>query len=813
MKILFCLMHLFYRTVFFLFLCVWMSCSLAGAATYQLVNSADELIAGERYLVAGTDGNKWYALSYQKTDNRHAVEVMFADGIITTSAASSSKDQVFPYSLLLEGETGAWMWKDEMNSCYLRPDKSGNKLIGNTSSVKWKIEMQSSLTGEISMECVESNYISKTSSKYIRFNSNLLFSCYSDLLTQKSVYLFKEVKGEVTIVPSPVFSLGEGSYIGKQTLSISSAEGTVVYYTTDGTEPSESSLLYENPLAITASTIVKAVAYDTSGNASIVVSAHYVLVENTNDAQIYKCSFAETFDMNAGEGGVDDLWGGMLWSGYEEVCTDHSGWVFKPKGLAAYRCVLIGVRGESGQKASATTPELGISGKALLKFKAGAWNTANEKNQLTLRILNGGSFKDGTSSCVLTLKKGGFSEYEIPLSDLMAQSKVSFVSAETTSSSDSRFFLDEVEVFQPIAKEEVFGNIAALGGKWKVNELTDLLGILSSDSDSPCLELDVMPIPTLLSDLVIDNINGSSNLLVYSRTPLTVLNALNVVDGVFQSETRITDLQPLHVDQDISGPVRLNRSFVGVDAGTGGWQSICLPFTVTTVQGNGAEYIPYCEWIKTMPRDKGFYWLKTADYMAEKNDINTDASQIEANKPYIIAFPNYGYSDYPLLNLAVSTEFCFVGNKLLNTENLETVSMQNWWFQPSYYTYTDENCYVLNTTGDRFERASVGTTMTADPFRPYLRYKNGNGASFSPAFIIGNINAPESIDMLPDINRKYSVWEEEGKLVVDSPDVEEMPVYDFHGELVIRVRLVNGKNIVSLPAGIYIVAGQKIIIK
>ncbi len=813
MKILFCLMHSFYRSVFLSFLCVWMCCSLAGATTYKLINSTDELIAGERYLMVGTDGNKWYALSYQKTDNRHAVEVMVEDGIITTSVASLPKDQVSPYSLLLEGKTGAWMWKDEINTCYLRPDKSGNKLIGNTSSVKWKIEIQSFSTGEISMECVESNYISKTSSKYIRFNSNLLFSCYSDLLTQKPVYLFKEVKGEITIVSPPVFSLGEGSYIGEQTLSISSAGGSMVYYTTDGTEPSESSLLYEYPLTISASTTVKAIAYDISGNASTVVSAHYILLENTNDAQVYKRSFAETFDMNAGEGGCDGLWSGMLWTGYEEVYTDRSGWTFKPGGLAACRCVLIGIRGESGQKASATTPELGISGKAFLKFKAGAWNTANEKNQLTLRMLDGGSFEDGSSFYSLTLKKGVFSEYEIPLSDLTEQSKVSFVSAETTSSSDSRFFLDEVEVFQPIERGETSENIDALGGKWNVNELTDLLGILSSGSDSPCLGLDVMLIPTLISDFVIDNTNGSPNLLVYSRTPLTVLNALNVVNGAFQSETYITDRQPLHVDRDISGPVRLNRSFVGVDTGTGGWQSICLPFTVTTVQGNGAEYIPYCEWIKTMPRDKGFYWLKTADYMAEKNDINTDASQIEANKPYIIAFPNYGYSDYPLLNLAVSTEFCFVGNKLLNTENLETVSMQNWWFQPSYHTYTDENCYVLNTTGDRFERASVGTTMTADPFRPYLRYKNGNGASFSPAFIIGNINAPESIDMLPDINRKYSVWEEEGKLVVDSPDVEEMPVYDFHGELVIRVRLVNGKNIVSLPAGIYIVAGQKIIIK
>jgi hypothetical protein len=64
-----------------------------------------------------------------------------------------------------------------------------------------------------------------------------------------------------------VFSLG---------ISTPTAEA-VIRYTTDGTEPSESSMLYTVPLNITANTQIKARAYKDGWNASTVISGDYYL--------------------------------------------------------------------------------------------------------------------------------------------------------------------------------------------------------------------------------------------------------------------------------------------------------------------------------------------------------------------------------------------------------------------------------------------------------------------------------------------------------------------------------------------------------
>lgn len=76
-------------------------------------------------------------------------------------------------------------------------------------------------------------------------------------------------------VAAPTFSLESGVYTSAQTLTLTPAEGTTVYYTLDGTAPTKESTLYTAPIAITTTTTVKAIAYDAAGNASKVVSETY----------------------------------------------------------------------------------------------------------------------------------------------------------------------------------------------------------------------------------------------------------------------------------------------------------------------------------------------------------------------------------------------------------------------------------------------------------------------------------------------------------------------------------------------------------
>jgi len=79
-------------------------------------------------------------------------------------------------------------------------------------------------------------------------------------------------------VTTPTFSLSEGVYYAAQTLSISCATaGARIYYTSDGTEPTNSSSLYTEPISITAVTTIKAIAYKSKANPSAIATANYII--------------------------------------------------------------------------------------------------------------------------------------------------------------------------------------------------------------------------------------------------------------------------------------------------------------------------------------------------------------------------------------------------------------------------------------------------------------------------------------------------------------------------------------------------------
>ncbi len=82
-----------------------------------------------------------------------------------------------------------------------------------------------------------------------------------------------------TIPANPVFSLAAGSYTGTQTLTITEpTSGAVVYYTVDGSAPTTASLVYTQPLTISASQTVQAMAVSPGPYASAVVSATYTIL-------------------------------------------------------------------------------------------------------------------------------------------------------------------------------------------------------------------------------------------------------------------------------------------------------------------------------------------------------------------------------------------------------------------------------------------------------------------------------------------------------------------------------------------------------
>jgi len=80
------------------------------------------------------------------------------------------------------------------------------------------------------------------------------------------------------ILPAPVLSPAPGTYAAAQTVTISdSTSGTTIYYTTDGTTPTTSSLVYSAPISVSASETVQAIAGATGYNNSPVTGGTYTI--------------------------------------------------------------------------------------------------------------------------------------------------------------------------------------------------------------------------------------------------------------------------------------------------------------------------------------------------------------------------------------------------------------------------------------------------------------------------------------------------------------------------------------------------------
>ena len=80
------------------------------------------------------------------------------------------------------------------------------------------------------------------------------------------------------VVPTPTFSPAAGTYSSSQTVTISdSNSGASIYYTTNGTTPSTSSTAYSNPISVSASQTVKALAVNSGYTNSAVGTAAYTI--------------------------------------------------------------------------------------------------------------------------------------------------------------------------------------------------------------------------------------------------------------------------------------------------------------------------------------------------------------------------------------------------------------------------------------------------------------------------------------------------------------------------------------------------------
>ena len=211
-------------------------------------------------------------------------------------------------------------------------------------------------------------------------------------------------------------------------VTITASEGATIYYTTDGTKPTTSSLVYDEPIELEETVVVKAIAAMEGKPVSMVVTKTCTFVQEGDGAEP-QVVFLETF---TGTNGVMG-WSGSVANG-NSIKYDNSGWTVA-NAYGASNAIKLGA---SSKKGSAQTPELAINGNATLKFKAGAWS--GDQTTLVLKMTNGTL---GQTS--VTMNSGGWTEYEISITGATSGARITF---EGKQSSKARFFLDDVQIIQ-----------------------------------------------------------------------------------------------------------------------------------------------------------------------------------------------------------------------------------------------------------------------------------------------------------------------------------------------------------------------------
>ena len=139
----------------------------------------------------------------------------------------------------------------------------------------------------------------------------------------------------------------------------------------------------------------------------------------------------ESFDKCTGTGGNDSIWGGRS-IGAGTPTYDNKGWTStQGKVYASSACVRVGTSSVNGD---ITTPSFTVNGKAVLSFKAGAWNTSGDGTTLNLSVSNG-----TISPSSVIMEKGAWTDYNVKIT-ATGTVKVTFAAGS------GRFFLDEVKV-------------------------------------------------------------------------------------------------------------------------------------------------------------------------------------------------------------------------------------------------------------------------------------------------------------------------------------------------------------------------------
>lgn len=252
------------------------------------LHDGDQVILASRY--DATVGDGYYAMTAGVSGK--------PDGVLFTSVNEGGVEKL-PAEISDDADT--YLWNVIMNGDVITLVNAAGDSLGYSSSTNfsgnvqtgWNIALQTSEEGALIP-----NYTgfvitnAETTNRGIAKNASNKFGAYSTSNISNPDYNFFldlfVYGGSVTpTVATPVFSMASGTYYEVIEVEITCAtEGATIYYTTDGSDPTAESDIYEEPILVENDMTIKAMAmmegYDNSGiaTASYVIMTDVVVIMN-----------------------------------------------------------------------------------------------------------------------------------------------------------------------------------------------------------------------------------------------------------------------------------------------------------------------------------------------------------------------------------------------------------------------------------------------------------------------------------------------------------------------------------------------------
>ena len=267
----------------------------AGIYTFTVNNAKTKLVvtkAPEYVLVTGTDGledgAEYVLMSASSGSDGHAM-APYANGnncpqtsstiSITDNKITPTVDtQIITLIATTVNNEDAWMFKVGSDSYLYAASSSSNHLKAASASTAGN---NGKATISFSDGAAVITFKGSNTHNLLRYNSgSSIFSCYTS--GQNPVYLFKKAENNTSRIPE--ISPEGGNIVGfSQEVEITQANGGIIYYTTDGTTPTETSTQYNGKFWIEGENLgdeitVTAVAKEGGKELSSPVSATYTFV-------------------------------------------------------------------------------------------------------------------------------------------------------------------------------------------------------------------------------------------------------------------------------------------------------------------------------------------------------------------------------------------------------------------------------------------------------------------------------------------------------------------------------------------------------